>query len=584
MPGAIYCGDNLDVLPEYVPPESVDLVYLDPPFNSQRTYNIVYKDSGAQAEAFKDYWSWEEAAATFERVVEGHDTPRRLRHMLRSLRELLIDDDSDMLAYLSMMTARLLALHRVLKPTGAMYLHCDPTASHYLKIILDAVFGADRFYNEIIWQRTNARVAAGRWPRVHDVLLFYSKQERPTFNPIKIVGEAQKLPHTLITGPDGKKYQTFELTAPNLRFGETGRPWRGFQPAKMGRCWANPPSVMDEWDRQGLVHWPKKKGAWPRRRAAEPFVPEERMITVGDVWTDIDRINQSAKERLGYPTQKPLSLLMRIIEASSNPGDLVLDPFCGCGTTIEACERMGRRWIGIDIARKAVEVIEERFKKVELAAPTVVWHPVDIQAAAALAERDAHQFEDWALRRVRAARRRKKDRGIDGEALFREPDGARWHVLISVKGGRHLAPTMVRDLRGTIEREGAPIGVLVSMYEPSREMRLEATRAGFVPGVEDSEGPIPKIQLVTVDRLFSRLPPIRAPGVNVTEMPQPTVPQLSLDIDTTVAEPSVKKARVRRPGTAKAAPPMPVPAAPPAMAVAERTITRPPPPSSKRGR
>lgn len=421
--------------------------------------------------------------------------------------------------------SQLVALHRALRPNGSLYLHCDPTASHYLKILLDAVFGAGGFANEIVWQRTNARTAADRWPRIHDVLLFYVKGDRVrTFRPLKVQGALAKLPHTLITGADGKKYQTFELTAPNLRFGETGKPWRGFQPATMGRCWANPPSVMDEWDQQGLIHWPKKKGAWPRRRAAHPFEPESRMVTVGDVWTDIDRLNQTAKERVGYPTQKPLALLSRILEASSKEGDLILDPFCGCGTTIVACEQLKRRWIGIDVARKAVEILEARFESHSLPAPGIVWHPADLEAAATLAERDPTQFEQWAIRKIGAERQRKKDRGIDGEAVYRDADGKSWHALVSVKGGRNLNPAMVRDLRGTIEREHAPMGVMISMHEPTKEMRLEATRAGFLP-VSDVGGPIPRIQLVMVEQLFTEHAPIRAPGPNTTPKPTPSIPE-----------------------------------------------------------
>jgi site-specific DNA-methyltransferase (adenine-specific) len=583
MAGRLYCGDNLEVLPEYIPRDSVDLIYLDPPFNSQRNYNLIYKDSKAQEVAFKDYWSWEEAASTYARLVDDPRVPKAVRNLLQTLHGALIENDSDQLAYLTMMTPRLVELHRVLKPTGSMYLHCDPTASHYLKIILDALFGGGNFQNEIVWRRTNAKSATGRWPRLHDIILFYSKGDRATFSPVVVQAQASKLPHTLITGKDGLKYQTFELTAPNLRFGETGKPWRGFQPAKMGRCWSNPPSVLEEWDRQGLIHWPKKDGAWPRRRAAEPFKAEARMVTVGDVWDDIDRLNQTAKERLGYPTQKPLALMDRIIQASSRPGDLVLDAFCGCGTTVESAERLGRRWIGVDVARKAIEVIERRFKNVGLASPDVVWHPTDQQSAEALAARDKRQFEKWALRKVRAARQRAKDRGIDGEAIYREPDGTIWHVLVSVKGGI-LKPADVRDLRGTVEREGAPVGVLLTMNEPTKEMRLEAARAGFLK-IADKEGPIPRLQLVTVERVFSGLPPIRIPGVNVTEMPKPSVPpppgvgeQLSLNIEHKVVEAKrpPAKATPRAKGPAKTRPYTSAPEAE-YVAAAERTRSSRPP-------
>jgi hypothetical protein len=291
------------------------------------------------------------------------------------------------------------------------------------------------------------------------------------------------------------------------------------------------------------------------------YLDECEGVPVQDVWTDIN-LASSSKERIGYPTQKPVALLERIVAASSKPGDLVLDPFCGCGTTIEACERLGRRWIGIDVARKAVEVIEERFARLQMDTPVVVWHPVGVEAASALAERDKRQFEEWALRKTRSARRRKKDRGIDGEAVFRDSEGKTWHALVSVKGGS-MNPAMVRDLRGTLERERAAVGVLVSMLEPSKEMKLEATRAGHL-AISDSEGPIPRLQLVTIEQIFTGKIPIRCPGVNVTEMPRASVPQgkgeqLDLGLDTRTGSspphgPKVRKARLAKTGAPRPQP------------------------------
>lgn len=303
-----------------------------------------------------------------------------------------------------------------------------------------------------------------------------------------------------------------------------------------------------------------------------------------DVWLDI-KLATAAKERIGYPTQKPLALLKRIIESSTNKGDLVLDPFCGCGTTVEAAEDMGRRWIGIDIARKAIEVIEDRFKKVNLPPPEVTWHPKDPEAAAALAARDKREFERWALRKIRAARIRSKDRGIDGEAYFRDANGATMHVVVSVKGGA-LKPADVRELRGTIEREKAPIGVLVSMNEPSKEMRLEASRGGFLDE-SDREGPIPRLQLVTVERLFSDKPPIRAVGVNVTDLPRPTVPpppgageQLGLALEEAAEKKPLAKTKQRAKGPAKAVPYREA-AEPEYAQVAEQTRSSRPPPKRR---
>lgn len=519
--GLIYCGDNLEVLAEYIPRESVDLVYLDPPFNSQRIYNLIYQGQEAQEEAFKDCWSWEEAAPTFHRVIGSAGFTRPLVTLMKALHDVLIDVDSDQLAYITMMTPRLVALHRALKPSGSLYLHCDPTASHYLKAIMDVIFGHDRFQNEIIWQRTTPKaLQTRRLPNNHDVVLCYRKSDAFTWNldatfapyDPSDLDEKTESKYSL-RDPDGRRYQLTSLINPN-----PDRPNLTYTFLGVKRVWRWRKERMQAAFEQGLVVQ-TKPGAVPRFKR---YLDEQRGKPLGDVWTDIPPVNAMAKEKVGYPTQKPVALLKRILQMSSNEGDLVLDPFCGCGTTVEAAEQLGRRWIGIDIARKAIEVIEERFARIGLEEPEVVWHPADKQSAEALADRNKHQFEKWVLRKIRAARLRKKDRGIDGEAFFKDGDGRAWHVVVSVKGGQHLPPTFARDLRGVIEREKA-IGVLVSLVEPGKEMKLEAARAGYL-SESDSEGPIPRLQLVTVDRLFSELPPIRCPGKNVTELPKPSVP------------------------------------------------------------
>lgn len=533
MSGVFYCGDNLEILDELrlIPDESVDLIYLDPPFNSRRAFNVVYKDSRAQELAFKDYWSWEEAAPLFTRLVDGAEAPPRLRSLLRGYRDVLIEQDADLLAYLSMMTPRLVALHRVLKSTGSLYLHCDPTASHYLKAIMDAIFGADRFENEVIWKRFSSKNDPKRYGRVHDTILFYTKSSTFTWHPQRTPVEEYSIDKNFTDHDDGRRFTLVDLTA-NKPGGDTDYEWHGVRPYK-GRHWAYSREKMDQMFEAGLIVF--RRTGMPRLKR---YLDEQEGAPLQDVWTDI-KLATSSKERVGYPTQKPLALLERILQGSSNPGDVVLDPFCGCGTTIEACERMGRRWIGIDIARKAVEIAEERFKKQDLEAPTIEWVPPDVDAAAALA-RNGLKFEEWVRRKIRAVRYRKKDRGIDGEALFH--DGQRsTHVLISVKGGK-LNPAMVRELRGTMERERVPIAVLVSMQEPSKEMRREATHAGFIQGPDGRQ--IPRLQLLTVEQILEkrrrREEPIDAPGRNVTEMPPPTVPtgvpknyeQMALKLDT----------------------------------------------------
>lgn len=451
-------GDNLSLLGKrnIFPDESVDLIYLDPPFNSNATYNMLFREesgeiSRAQFHAFTDTWQWVDAEPTYREFLKTCKLATVVT-TVESLHATL--KTSAMMAYVAMMAPRLVELHRILKPTGSIYLHCDPTASHYLRILMDAMFGAKNFQNEIVWKRTNAR-STPNWPRLHDVLLFYSKTVDFYFQPIKVAAEVSKLPHTLITVSGGKKYQTYELTAPGMtKRGDSGKPWRGFDPSKMGRHWANSIATMEEWDAQGLIHWPKG-GGFPRRRDALPFDPASRMITMGDVWTDIDRINQTAKERLGYPTQKPEALLERIVKASSREGDAVLDPFCGCGTTIAVAQRLKRIWIGIDITYLAINLIKRRldwaFGK---GAVSFVekGQPVDLAGAKRLAELDRFQFQQWALNLVGALPMKAEggkgaDRGVDGLLLFHEAKDRRERILVQVKSG-----TVKRDDIGIVKQ------------------------------------------------------------------------------------------------------------------------------------
>ena len=513
MSNSLHYGDNLEVLREGVGDESVDLVYLDPPFNSKASYNVLFKTpegdaEEAQAEAFRDTWTWStQAQSAFDDVMAHGGAAARILAALHSCL-----GHSDMMAYLAMMAVRLQELHRVLRSTGSLYLHCDATASHYLKIILDGIFGPERFVNEVVWKRTNARGTTGRWPKVHDILLCYSKSDRFTFNPQKAKADKSKLPHTLITGPDGKKYQTYELTAPGVtKEGESGEPWRGFDPGKFGRHWGNSHKTMDGWDSADLIHWPKK-GGFPRRRAAEPFVPEERTVSVWDVWIDIDRLNQTAKERLGYPTQKPLALLERVIRASSNEGDVVLDPFCGCGTTLHASQSLGRAWIGIDITHYAVTVIESRLKGAfpELDSVPVEGRPRDLAGAIDLAKRDKYQFQWWAnwLVGVQNYRERKKgpDKGIDGTIFFKNGPWGTGRILVSVKGGENVTRSMISDFSGVISREQAELGLFVTLAEPTGPMAAEAAAAG---NARTAHGRYPKVQIITIkDLLEGKVPDI----------------------------------------------------------------------------
>lgn len=504
----LYYGDNLDILRRYIDDGSVDLVYLDPPFNSNQDYNVLFADkhgsrSAAQINAFEDTWHWDQAAEAA--YVEAVEAGGKVSDAMRAFRTFL--GENDMMAYLAMMAPRLIELRRVLKSTGSLYLHCDPTASHYLKMLLDAIFGPDGFQNEIIWQRTNARSTRGKWPRIHDVLLYCRKGDEAIFNPTVVPADRAKLPHTLVTGADGFKYQTFELTAPGLtREGESGKPWRGFDPSSMGRHWGNAQAVMDGWDSNGLIHWPAG-GGFPRRRGAEPFDESARTVMVGDVWTDIDRMNQTAKERLGYPTQKPEALLDRIILASSRPGDIVLDPFCGCGTTIAVAERHERKWVGIDVTHLAITLMKHRLKDAfgDKVKYTVIGEPADLEGASALAKDDPYQFQWWALGLLGARpveQKKGADRGIDGRLYFHDegPSGKTKQIIFSVKAGK-VTVSQVRDLIGVLTREDAEIGVFISLEEPTREMRKEAATAGFYesPWTRKKH---PRMQLLTVEEVL----------------------------------------------------------------------------------
>lgn len=379
----LYYGDNLDILRKHIPDESVDLIYLDPPFNSNRSYNVLSKakngeDAQAQIQAFDDTWTWShDSEAVFIALVTG-GAPVKVAEALEAMRKLL--GTNDVLAYLVMMAARLVELRRVLKPTGSLFLHCDPTASHYLKVLMDAVFGIDQFRNEIIWKRTTAHNSARRFGPVHDDILFYSKTDRYVWNPqYESYSETYMDAKYRHRDSDGARYMLDNLTGPGVRTGPSGQPWKGFDPTLIGRHW-QPPSYcydryeavtgqplsqfpflerLDRLEEIGLIEWPRKEGGRPRYRR---YLDHSAGLPAQDVVTDIDPINARAAERLGYPTQKPIALLERIVSAASNPGDTVLDPFCGCGTTIDAAQKLDRRWLGIDITYLAIDLVDKRLR------------------------------------------------------------------------------------------------------------------------------------------------------------------------------------------------------------------------------
>lgn len=508
--GALFYGDNLDVLRRYVDDKSVDLVYLDPPFNSNANYNVLFAEqdgtqAASQIKAFEDTWRWDqEAARAFEEVVEAGG---EVSNAMRAFRTIL--PESNMLAYLAMMAPRLVELRRVLKPTGSLYLHCDPTASHYLKLLLDAVLSPKCFRNEIIWQRTLSKgLMKTRLPNNHDVILGYQAGKVATWNldaafqPYDADNlderTAKKYCHH---DPDGRRYHLDNLLNPNH-----DRPNLEYEFLGVKRVWRWTKERMQAEYEAGRVVQPRP-GAVPRYKR---YLDEQRGRPFGDVWADIPPLNSQAAERLGYQTQKPAALLERIIELTTATGGLVLDPFCGCGTTIAAAEKLNRRWVGIDITYQATNLIKSRLMHAfgDTVSYTVVGEPTTLEDANRLAEEDRDQFEAWALGLVgarNAAKKKGRDRGIDGRLLFHEKIGGKTReALISVKSGT-TGPADVRDLRGVIEREEAELGVLITMREPTKDMRAEAASAGFYRSGSEGVGTWgqhPRLQIVTVAELL----------------------------------------------------------------------------------
>jgi len=543
----LYYGDNLQVLREQIPDEHVDLIYLDPPFNSQRDYNLLFRSpsgepSNAQIIAFQDSWHWGEQAE-----IEYDDILKRSNAQVASMIGAIIGflGRNDMTAYIVMMASRLLELRRILKPTGSLYLHCDPTASHYLKILLDAVFGPPNFRNEIIWRRSGAHNKCGRWGPIHDVILFYSKSDDYIWTNPKRPYMAGHVNEHFIKDSHGYKtnYYGNVLTGSGTRNGESGQPWKGINPTVKGRHWAIPGKLWEDagFDGEGLTQHQKldklfeagyitiePDSEWPiyERRIKEGEGP-----ATGDIWAyqpytegtvfgnkdcidaDVSWIKPRSHERLSYPTQKPLALLERIIKASSNEGDVVLDPFCGCGTAVHAAETLNRQWIGIDVTHLAISLIEKRLRDAFPGVQCAVHGtPKDLDSARDLARRDKYQFQWWACSLVNAqpfgGQKKGADTGIDGVIFFRDDSvirGGPKKIIVSVKGGDNINVGMVRDLKGVLEREKAAIGLFVCLADPTKPMITEAAAAGFYESRDLRR--FPKIQILTIADLFSGVKP-----------------------------------------------------------------------------
>lgn len=525
----LYSGDNLDIMRSYIPNESIDMVYLDPPFNSHAEYNILFKESSgkgsdAQIQAFSDFWHWDIQAKHAYDYLTLDAPNQNVANLMEALFKFL--GKNDMLAYLVMMGVRLLELHKVLKQTGSIFPHCDPTSSHYLKILLDSIFDVKNFRNEIVWKRTSAHTGEGKiltHGSIHDVLLFYSKGEKYTFNP-QYTPHDPKYLETFYRHVDqnDRRYRIDNLKASGIRHGDSGKPWHGIDPSNEGMHWKYRVQDLDELEKKGRIYFPKKVGGVP---AYIRYLDEMSGVLLQDIWTDIPPISSQAKERMGFQTQKPMALLERIIKSCSNEGDWILDPFCGCGTAIIAAERLNRHWVGIDITWLAINLVKGRlndmFPGIQF---KIEGEPRDMGAAKELAKKP-YQFQWWALTLIEARpvgstltkpREGKKgaDEGIDGWLRF--ADGAEGHVekiVVQVKSG-HVGVKDIRELRDVVSRQKAAIGLFLTLEEPTSEMVKETkTTDPYISFTWRHE--YPKIQILTINELIKGKRPHIPPTIAV---------------------------------------------------------------------
>lgn len=498
------------------------------------------RDSEAQIMAFEDSWHWGPSAA---QTLHGLliDAPPQVSDAMRAMHRLV--GENQMLAYLVMMAARLVELHRVLKPTGSLYLHCDPTASHYLKIILDAIFGLENFRNEVIWQRTAVKGDVHRkYGAVHDAILMYVKGENYFFQPVYAESDDEYRARFKFDDGDGRgPYQSAPLDSPNPRPNLTYE-YKGYKPPTKG--WRVSREVMERLDAEGRLIFPE---SLERRIRRKVYLSEQQGPKVSDVWTDITPLQAVSAERLGYPTQKPLALLERIIQASSNPGDVVLDPFAGCGTAIAAAHKLDRRWIGIDITHLGVTLMKYRLSDMfglkQGQDYHVIGEPVSLDGAHQLAQDDTFQFQFWALGLVQArpfgapagSRQGKRgaDRGVDGIITIMEAGNKAKDVIVQVKSGK-VSSRDIRDLVGTIDREKAAIGVLITLQDPTRDMIGEAASAGFYTSLAWGQD-YPRIQILTIKDLLGwkqiNMPPSVAPFKRAQRVERPESHNLELFSD-----------------------------------------------------
>ena len=522
----LYYGDNLSIM-EGMAKYSVDLVYLDPPFKSQQNYNLLYKTLTGkpvpeQAEAFCDTWEMDAEKDRISRnmpvLMKQYGVEQYYVDFWRLWMQALRHTQPHLLAYLIYMVQRLLQMKVILKPTGSIYLHCDPTASHYIKVMMDGIFGHDQFRNEVIWRRTGAHGRAKKWGPIHDTLLFYTMSNKYTWNRVFEDYDQSYLDKFYRFNDEHGQYRLVTLDGPGVRTGSSGTPWRDVDPGAKGRHWEVPPDrALPEWfehpagysamtvqerldvlDEQGMIYWPPRGSVPQHKRYLE--VSEGNPIQ--DIIYDIRPVGSQSKQRLGYPTQKPLALLDRIIRSSSNEGDVVFDPFCGCGTTIYAAHEAGRSWIGCDVAILAVRLVEgqlkERYGLIEGEHYEEHGIPNSVASALALFQHDPFQFEHWAVEYVGGFPTKKTgDNGIDGRIYF-ETKKELGLMVLSVKGG-NVRPTDIRDLIGVLSvEEGGELAGFISNKEPSKAMKAAAAQAGQW---EYEDVAYDRVQLLTVKEI-----------------------------------------------------------------------------------
>jgi DNA modification methylase len=431
---AIYCGDCKEVLHQYIPENSIDLIYADPPFFSNRQYEVLWGD-GYEMRAFADRWKG---------GIEN---------------------------YIAWMEDKLRECHRALKPTGSMYLHCDWHASHYLKVEMDKIFG-DRLINHIVWKRTSAHTGEGKirsYGTIHDAILFYNKDDNYVFNPQYLPLDKDYLERFYRhVDKNGRRYTSSDLTGAGIRHGETGKSWHGINPTKIGRHWRVPVDDLDKLDKQGRILWPKKSGGMPRYKKYE----DERGQLLQDVWIDIPPVQAHAQERLGYPTQKPEKLLERIILASSNPMDIVLDPFCGCGTALVVAHRLGRRWVGVDVSPTACKLMASRLRKLgfSIQERDIIGLPKTLEE---IKDMQPFEFQNWVMQKLmaRISKTLSTDMGIDGWTLDNRP--------IQVKQSEAVGRNVIDNFETALTRANKKDGIIVALsfgkgaYEEVARAKLE---------------------------------------------------------------------------------------------------------------